>query len=340
MQLTIPQINPNDEEVILVRFLVEDGDLVRKGDAVVEIETTKVTQELEAPSAGFFRRLAPEGKTLLVGAAYGEIGETEEGSASRVAENAGTPSRKVTRKAEVLLASHGLVASDIPGENMITEAMVASVVEQDKGTPNSMGFESAPLPPAQRAVRDTVIKSRDTNVHAWITASIAFPFSALGAGTTILDCAIFSCAQHLGAYPDINAHLEGDRVFRAREANIGFTLDSGGKLLIPVIQNASSYENARELAEARTDAMMQVERRRSGAQSDGPTFAVSHLHTRTLDHHYPRILPGNAAILAVATRDDEDRVNLCLAYDHRLVNGSYASTFLDDVATSLLECVR
>jgi pyruvate/2-oxoglutarate dehydrogenase complex dihydrolipoamide acyltransferase (E2) component len=64
------------------------------------------------------------------------------------------------------------------------------------------------------------------------------------------------------------------------------------------------------------------------------------LHPTNRDHHFPSILPGNAAMLMIATRDEQERANLCLACDHHVVNGRHAAAFLGDVATSLLEYVR
>ena len=76
----LPQWGMNMEDGTLVKWLVEEGDTVEKGQALVEIETAKINSELATPVAGVVAyRMAPEGATVDVGtivAVIGEPGET------------------------------------------------------------------------------------------------------------------------------------------------------------------------------------------------------------------------------------------------------------------------
>lgn len=70
--LTMPKFGLTMKEGKVVKWSVSEGDTLSKRDEVVEIETDKITNTLEAPSAGVFRRkVAEEGMTLLVGALIG-----------------------------------------------------------------------------------------------------------------------------------------------------------------------------------------------------------------------------------------------------------------------------
>lgn len=51
----------------LTKFLVNDGDAVRAGSLVAEIEVMKILLPLVAPSAGAVRKIASEGAVLSVG---------------------------------------------------------------------------------------------------------------------------------------------------------------------------------------------------------------------------------------------------------------------------------
>jgi pyruvate/2-oxoglutarate dehydrogenase complex dihydrolipoamide acyltransferase (E2) component len=65
------------EEGTIVRWLKAEGDRVRKGEILVEVETAKAIQEVEAPVGGMLVKiLQAEGETVPVNC---EIGEIEEG---------------------------------------------------------------------------------------------------------------------------------------------------------------------------------------------------------------------------------------------------------------------
>lgn len=64
----LPQWGMNMEDGLLVRWLVEEGDIVEVGQPLVEVETAKIESELESPVAGVVAHLmAEEGTTVDVG---------------------------------------------------------------------------------------------------------------------------------------------------------------------------------------------------------------------------------------------------------------------------------
>jgi len=68
-ELKVPTLGMDMEEATIVRWLVEEGAEVKKGDPVLEIDTDKTSFEVEAPADGAIRALrGDEGETLPVGA--------------------------------------------------------------------------------------------------------------------------------------------------------------------------------------------------------------------------------------------------------------------------------
>src|SRR5918998_893530 len=68
-ELKVPTLGMDMEEATVVRWLVEEGAEVEKGDPVLEIDTDKTSFEIEAPAGGTIRNLGGEpGETLPVGA--------------------------------------------------------------------------------------------------------------------------------------------------------------------------------------------------------------------------------------------------------------------------------
>ena len=71
----MPKIGMEMTEAVLARWLVPDGALVHKGQPLYEMETDKVTNEIEAPVTGWLRRIADEGVTYPVGDPVAELDE-------------------------------------------------------------------------------------------------------------------------------------------------------------------------------------------------------------------------------------------------------------------------
>jgi pyruvate dehydrogenase E2 component (dihydrolipoamide acetyltransferase) len=62
-QILMPQLSPTMEEGRLAKWHVKEGDSVRSGDVIAEIETDKATMEVEAPEDGTIGKLLVAGGT-------------------------------------------------------------------------------------------------------------------------------------------------------------------------------------------------------------------------------------------------------------------------------------
>jgi pyruvate/2-oxoglutarate dehydrogenase complex dihydrolipoamide acyltransferase (E2) component len=73
--VTVPKLGDEMQSAILIRFLVAVGDGVRRGDPLYELDTDKVTQEVEAEADGVLLRVeADDGGEYPVGATLAWIG--------------------------------------------------------------------------------------------------------------------------------------------------------------------------------------------------------------------------------------------------------------------------
>src|SRR6476659_4747684 len=85
IDIKMPALSPTMEEGTLAKWLVKEGDTVRSGDIMAEIETDKATMEFEAVDEGTIAKiLVPEGTDgVKVGAVIALItGEGEDASAA------------------------------------------------------------------------------------------------------------------------------------------------------------------------------------------------------------------------------------------------------------------
>jgi len=101
-QLTMPALSPTMEEGTLAKWLVKEGDTVKSGDILAEIETDKATMEFEAVDEGTIAKiLVPEGSDgVKVGTPIAVLaGEGEDVSAAAPAPAAPAPKPDPTPKA-------------------------------------------------------------------------------------------------------------------------------------------------------------------------------------------------------------------------------------------------
>src|SRR3954451_25229692 len=89
--VVMPRLSDSMEEGTIVRWLVEDGEEVARGQELVEIETDKATMTYEADIEGAVRIVAGEGDTVPLGAVIATIGEGggDGASADRAEEESG-----------------------------------------------------------------------------------------------------------------------------------------------------------------------------------------------------------------------------------------------------------
>ena len=90
--VSMPRLSDSMEEGTILKWLKSDGDDVRRGDELVEIETDKANMTYEADQDGVLSITAAEGDTLAVGEKIASIGEGSEAPAAEEPPEAEQPS--------------------------------------------------------------------------------------------------------------------------------------------------------------------------------------------------------------------------------------------------------
>jgi len=73
IDITIPSVGESIQEAVLAEWFLKDGDTVQKDEALLVIETDKVTLEVVAEADGVLRIQVQEGETVAIGAVVGQI---------------------------------------------------------------------------------------------------------------------------------------------------------------------------------------------------------------------------------------------------------------------------
>src|ERR687891_2534060 len=93
--VTMPRLSDSMEEGTVLRWLVDQGSEVKRGEPLVEIETDKANMTYDADADGtLIEIVAQEGDTLAIGEVIARIGEPSEASGN------GKPSAKEEKEEE------------------------------------------------------------------------------------------------------------------------------------------------------------------------------------------------------------------------------------------------
>ncbi|MGH2853207.1 MAG: dihydrolipoamide acetyltransferase family protein [Solirubrobacteraceae bacterium] len=101
----MPRLSDTMEEGTVLRWLKRDGEHVRRGEELVEIETDKAAMVYESDQEGVLEIVAQEGDTLAVGATIAHVGEPAAGAA-------GTAEAQQPGKAQPGVAQPGVAPSE------------------------------------------------------------------------------------------------------------------------------------------------------------------------------------------------------------------------------------
>lgn len=357
--IRVPDLGTNVDEVLLVAWLVEEGESVERGASIAEIETDKAVTELESHAEGvLLRHAAAEGETVATGQLLAWVGEAgEEVSEAEAtlkhekegAEYAARPEPATARPAvspvvRNLAEKRGVDLSQIRGtgrEGTVTRADVLRAAEEGA---SAAGRE---LSPPQRAVARAVTRSVREMPHLRINAALDMAAAqwAIEQGRRrdegIGYDAIFvkALAAALREVPAMAARLEDDRIVRPDGFHVAVAVDRGQGLFLPVVRDADQ----KDLRALHREIKDFAERSGRGAiqprEMTGGCTALSNLGMYPVDSFEAIIFPEHSSVLAVgAVRSRPVAVEghvevravaeVNLAADHRLINGRTAAEFV------------
>lgn len=213
-------------------------------------------------------------------------------------------------------------------------------------------------------ISDHMVYSKHTSPHvtAYVEADLTDmvtwrnknkgPFQEkYGEKLTFTPLFIEAVASAIKDFPMINSSLDGKNIIVKEEINIGMaTALPSGNLIVPVVKNADS-KNLQELA-ADTNVLVAKARdnKLKGDDTKGSTFTISNVGTFGSLMGTPIINQPEAAILAtgiikkraeVIEKPEGDTIEirnmmyLSLSFDHRIVDGYLAGSFLRRIADNM-----
>ena len=140
---------------------------------------------------------------------------------------------------------------------------------------------------------------------------------------------IFEVARLLMHYPHFNAVYSDGRAGFYEEVNIGWALDDGEGLAVPVVRNAHQRSLTEIEEETRHFAAAYVGNRLTAKDLTRSTFTISDLSGAGVSLFMPLISRGQSAVLGLG------ECTLTLSFDHQIAEGRAASRFLKDLCMRL-----
>lgn len=243
-------------------------------------------------------------------------------------------------------------ASAAPSKTLASVAAGAPAVVED-------GDTLVPLTQIRKVIAERMVRSKQTVPHAWLMVEADVSglvrlreqekeaFKAReGISLTYLPFMLRAVVEALRAVPVMNAQWSDEHIVMKKRISIGIAAATERGLVVPVVKDADQ-KNIVGLAKAVQDL---TRRARSGKLTmddlSGGTFTVDNTGAVGTVLTYPIINAPEAGIITmesivrrpVAVGDAmaiRSMVNLCLSFDHRVVDGAEAALFVNTVKKSL-----
>jgi 2-oxoglutarate dehydrogenase E2 component (dihydrolipoamide succinyltransferase) len=390
-----PSVGESITEVSILKWHKKNGEAVKTGDVILEIESDKATVEIVAESNGVLQTLKNEGDRIPIGELIATIDDaaTPTATASAPAAKAASApaaAKPVTTAAPAAQAAAPTTGAPLSGPAARKQAADRGVnLSQVAGTgPNGRVTKgdvlqapvggSAPAPqaaPAAKAAPVSTYKEREGDrrvpmsmlrqriasrlVEAQHTAAILTTFNEVdmgpvneiraknkdafktkhGVSLSYMSFFARACIEALKTLPDVNGSIDGKDTIYHDYVDLGIAVGTERGLVVPVLKDAhkmSSIDIDKKIAELAVKAR---DGKLSIADLSGGTFTITNGGTYGSLMSTPILNPPQSAILGMHKIQDRPMavdgkvvirpmMYLALSYDHRLIDGKGAVTFL------------
>jgi 2-oxoglutarate dehydrogenase E2 component (dihydrolipoamide succinyltransferase) len=373
---------PSSYAGILKEILAKEGEVVKVGKAIAII-TSDVVAGVETENVVVERKIIETQKEVSTSTngtashAAAVVAPTDFKNASRFY----SPLVKNIAKEEQVALAELESISGTGAEGRVTKKDMLEFIQQRKlgqtiaSTPRTT---SAPLVPAsissgdeiiqmdrmRKMIAERMVDSKRISPH--VTSFVEADVTNIvfwrnkwkndfqkreGDALTFTPIFIEAVMMAIKDYPMINIQVDGDRIIKKKDINIGMAVAlPSGNLIVPVIKNADQY-NITGLAKVVNDLAKRArENKLKPDELAGGTFTVSNVGSFGNVMGTPIIMQPQVAILALGAVQKKPAVMetpygdaivvrhkmfLSHSYDHRVVDGSLGGSFVRRVADYL-----
>ena len=394
IEIRVPTLGESISEAIVGKWFKKAGEAVRADEPLVELETDKVTLEVNAPGAGVLSEITAEtGQTVAIGALLGQLSG---GGAAPAAASAPAAEQR-TAPAPVAAPPPAPSAAKVAADNRIDLAAVAGsgrrgqVLKGDVLAAVASAPAPAPAPvlapapaPATRPAapddsareeRVRMTKLRQTIARrlkdAQNTAAMLTTFNEVdmtevmalraryreaferkhGAKLGFMGFFVKACVQALKEIPAVNAEIDGADLVYKNYYHLGIAVGTDKGLIVPVVRDCDKLSVAEierviaDLGKRAREGQLKLEELQGGSFTitNGGIYG-SLMSTPILNAPQSGILGMHKIqerpVVVAGKIEIRPMMYLALSYDHRIVDGKEAVTFLVRVKEALEDPAR
>ena len=354
-EIKVPAVGESISSGIISLWHRADGDYVRTGDLLFTLDTDKVSTEVAAPAPGVVRITVPADTEVKIGQVVGRIDEAPEPAAAAAL----PPVEKAPSEKEAPAAA----PAPAPPQPVPTPAVsvpVAPVVLE----PQDRRVTRRKLSPLRRKISTQLVAAQrnaailttfnecDMSQLVKLRADVQESFTAKhGIKLGFMSFFIKAVVDALRGEPQLNSRIDGDELVQNHFYDIGVAVGTERGLIVPVIRDA----DRKTFAELESDLAHYAKKARDGAITiddlQGGVFTISNGGVYGSLLSTPILNPPQSGILGMHKIMDRPvavdgnvvirpMMYLALSYDHRVVDGKEAVTFLVRVKEAIENPVR
>lgn len=386
-QILVPTLGESVTEATVSKWLKQEGEAVAADEPICELETDKVTLEVNAPAAGVIAKITfGEGSTVGVGAILGEIAAGAAAAPAKANDSAAkaapapvaaaAPAEKLAPSVQKMVGDNNLNPAAIAGtgkDGRITKGDVIAHMDAPKAAP-APAPKAAPAParaagPREEKVKMTRLRQKIAerlkeaqNTAAMLTTFNEIDMTAVmemrnsykdqfekkhGVKLGFMSFFVKAAVNALREIPAVNAEISGDEIIYKNFYDISVAVSTPQGLVVPVVKDC----DAKSMAQIEKDIASLGTRARDGKitvdEMSGGTFTITNGGVFGSLMSTPIINPPQVAILGMHKTQMRPMVMpngeikarpmmyVALSYDHRLIDGREAVTFLVRIKEAL-----
>jgi 2-oxoglutarate dehydrogenase E2 component (dihydrolipoamide succinyltransferase) len=366
-EVKVPPMGESISDATVATIIKPTGSKVSMDDEILELETDKVNQVLYAPQAGILTLNVTPGQKVAIGQVLGNVdtnGKEEPQKTEPAAKKEAKKEQKEPEKVEGLVVQK----SEAKPARLGKEEFL-----KDLKQPEKQVMQAAPASKADAGARETrrkmssirkVIASRMVevkNTTAMLTTFNEVDMSQIialrdkykdaflerhGVKLGFMSFFVKACVSALQHFPDVNSYIDGDEIVHRDYFDIGMAVGTDRGVIVPVVRNCDQIS----YPEIELSIEQFAKKAREGSISvgdlQGGSFTITNGGVYGSMLSTPIINPNQSAILglhkiskrAVVVEDQiviRPIMYLALSYDHRIIDGKEAVSFLVHVKNAL-----
>ncbi len=362
---------PSPATGTLSSILVEEGDTVPMGAIIAEmaVEGGEPAEAPQPPTVSPVSEPPAIDRTGVLMKDVAPVGPTGSGGPISADDGSAQQTRSYSPAVLWLAQAHDVDLSAITGTGIggrVTRKDVQSHIDGRDQDPAPQtpplptdDEERVPLAPVRRMIAENMARSASTIPEAWMLVEADVSDLARlreeqraeweqreGVKLTLLPFVIKAVAEALAENRMVNATWGGDSIVLKRRINIGIAIAAPQGLVVPVVHDADTLDvpalarAVNDLAARAHDGKLRVEDVQGGTFTINNTGALGSVAGKAIiNHPQVAILNTEAAIKRPVVVDDAVAIrsimNLCITFDHRVLDGAEAGAFVAGVKQRL-----